>query len=269
MAKFNLMKASAVLLPTLLILAGCGKQSALQPARPALNHPVAAVGARAVAPDTDAVFANDLRRAQYWSNSDDKLRLVMSIQVTGLNTQKISAAANVFFSPEAFYAAKPSVFVARHYGSAKIAQYLELTDFNKFANKLPAIGAFAVKSAEAWDLAKTFTPAGNAPACPTDQPCPKPSATTAKRFFTSTRAFLIQPQAGGVAQGGPSWVLYADKQKFTIDAQTKAVVGPAPQVNPDDRLNGGDEVDYQRASTIWLPTNPMQANNRPEPQGTN
>lgn len=250
------------ILPAALFAAGCGTHG-LQPAvgMGSLKG-TSQAAARAVAPDDPAILADDTRKANYWAEKyGGAANLVMSIQTTALNSQKISAAANVFYSPEAFYASQPCVFVSRHYLGKWLGQDTELADYNKLASKLKPIGNYTVKAAAAWSLAHGWQPVPSAPPCTTSGPCPSaPPAPAGKRFFSSSRAFLIQPDGGNAI-----WNLYAEKEKYVIDAVTGDVTPPQPQVDPNDQLNEGTEPDLQRACAVWLPMNPMQPNLQKDP----
>lgn len=241
-------------------LTGCGR-TMNQVARPVGGvkaNPAASgsMAARAVAPDDAKVLAEDDRRAQYWSGGD-AVR-VMAIHSTALNTTAISAAGNVYLSPSKFHDSKPCVFVARHYGFAAAAQYQEIPDYNRLAynlKPLPASG-YAVNAKLAFDLARNFVP----PAPAAGQPATGKEATV----FLSTRAILVH---AGTAN--PEWRFYASDKKYAIDAITKELQAPTPQVNPKDPLNGGAEVDIQRAAAVFLPTSLSQPNVRKEPTATN
>jgi hypothetical protein len=263
MAKITARKLMALVAPALLLttLAGCGRT--YQAAVPVTSARTAPVSAQGVAPDHEAVLAGDIRRAQYWA-SDAKL--VMAIHATKLNTTAISASANVFYSEEAFLSGKTCVFVARHYGIRPIAQYTESPDYNRLAGRLAAIGAYTVKAQEAWRIAKTYQPdpgAGAANPAPSAAPTAAPVAPK-PRFFMESRAFLIQP-----AKGDPEWHFYGANQLFTINAKSRAVAGPTPAINPNDRLNSGLEVDMERAAANWLPLGTGGDNSITEPQPTN
>lgn len=257
------MRFASRLVPLVLVsvaLVGCGR-TINQVARPtggakAAPAASAGMGARAVAPDDAKVLAEDERRANYWSGGD-AVR-VMAVHTTALNTTKVSAAANVFLSPSKFHDSKPCVFVARHYGFAAVAQYQELPDYNKLAYALKPLAkeAIAVNATMAFGLAKGFVP----PAPAAGQPAGGTEATV----FLNSRAILVQTGAAD-----PEWRFYASGKKYAINARTKEILAPVAQVNPRDPLNGGAEVDIQRASEVFLPTNLGQANDRREPKPTN
>ncbi|MDB5096596.1 MAG: hypothetical protein JWM80_1017 [Cyanobacteria bacterium RYN_339] len=256
--------ASAVL-PLVLLMTGCGANLA-RPAS-AVSAANATAAAKAVAPDDPRIFTEDNRQAQYWAQKfGGSANLVMSIQTTALNTQKISSAANVFFSPEAYYANKPCVFVSRHYLMSALGQTTELPDANKVAAKLktlptqesdPAPGQTANISAPGWQI-KAAAAWGVAHGAPTKE-------GAGKRFFSSSRANLVKLKD----ETNPTWNLYADGQRFVIDAISGEAQPPTTQVNPSDRLNDGQEVDLQRASQVWLPSNPAQPNIVQEPTPSN
>ena len=265
MAKYTAHKLMALVAPAVLVttLVGCGRP--YQSAVPVASTRTAPVSAQGVSPDHEATLAGDIRRAQYWA-SDAKL--VMAIHATKLNTTAVSASANVFYSQEAFLSGKTSVFVARHFGLRPIAQYTEVPDYNRLAGTLAGIGAYTVKAADAWKLAKSYQPD---PAPGTATPAPAPSASPSaapvaakSRFFLESRAFLIQP-TGADAE----WHFYGNNQFFTINAKSRAVVGPVPAINPADRLNTGREVDLERAAAAWLPLSRGGDNIVLEPQATN
>jgi hypothetical protein len=247
MAKTTARKLMALVAPALIAasLAGCGRS--YQAAVPVASTRSTVVSAQGVSPDHEATLAGDIRRAQYWA-SDAKL--VMAIHATKLNTTAISASANVFYSQEAFLSGKTSVLVARHYGLRPLAQYTEVPDYNRLAGSLAAIGAYSIKAPEAWKIAKNYQPD---PAPGATQPAPSAAPTAAPaapkpRFYLESRSFLIQPAAGDA-----EWHFYGGSQFFTINAKSRAVVGPAPAINPNDRLNTGREVDLERAAAAWLP----------------
>ena len=257
------MRFASRLVPLVLVsvaLVGCGR-TMNQVARPtggAKAAPAASMGARAVAPDDAKVLAEDARRANYWSGGD-AVR-VMAVHTTALNTTAVSAAANVFVSPSKFHDSRPCVFVARHYGFAAVAQYQEIPDYNRLAYGLKPLdpAAIAVSATTAFGLAKGFVP----PAPASGQPA---NTTTAEgATFLASRAILVQ---AGTAD--PEWRFYASSKKYAINARTKEIVAPTAQVNPADPLNGGGEVDIQRAAAVFLPTNLGQANDRREPKPTN
>lgn len=240
----------------LLTVAGCGRNapsalSAVDRAKPA---PVSAKG---VAPDHDNVLTNDIRRAQYWQPD---AALVASIHATSMNTTKISASANVFYSQEAFLEGKPAVFVARHYGIRPAAQYLESPDYTRLAGRLAAIGKYSVKAEDAWRIAKAYVPGvpSPAPGQPTVTPVVKPQP------IWNSRAVLIQP-AGKAAE----WRFFSPTQMLVIDAESKAVIDVSARIDPKDRLNTGFEVDLQRAAIAWLPTGLGGDNVITEPKPTN
>jgi hypothetical protein len=242
------------ILPAALLLAGCGRGPVT--ASSAQVKGKTSVAAKAVAPDDPSILADDMRKANYWAEKyGGSANLIMSIQTTALNSQKISSAANVFFSPEGYYGAKPCVFVTRHYLSKYIGFDTEMVDYNKFASRLKPIGAHTVLAPAAWSLAHGWQPAA---ICPTTGPCPTP-APAGNRFFTSSRAFLTQ------ADAGPAWSLYADKQKFVIDAVSGVVAAPIAQIDPTDKLNEGFEPDSQRAAAVWLPSSPFEPNTQTDP----
>lgn len=239
-------------------LVGCGR-TLNQVARPtggAKAAPAASVGTRAVAPDDAKVLTEDDRRANYWSGGD-AVR-VMAVHTTAMNTTALSAAANVYLSPSKFHDSKPCVFVARHYGFASVAQYQEIPDYNRLAYNLKPLAkaSIAVGAKLAFDLAKGFV----APAPASSQP----AAATEGAFFVASRAILVQ-----AGTPDPEWRFYAADKKYAINARTKEIVAPTAQVKPNDPLNGGSEVDIQRAAAVFLPTNPMQANDRREPKASN
>ncbi len=255
------MRIASRLVPLVLVsvaLVGCGR-TMNQVARPiggAKAAPASAVGTRAVAPDDTKVLTEDDRRANYWSGGD-AVR-VMAVHTTALNTTSISAAANVYLSPSRFHDSKPCVFVARHYGFASVAQYQEIPDYNRLAynlKPLPAAG-YAVNAKLAFDLARGFAP----PAPAAGQPANRAEGSV----FLSSRAILVH-----AGSANPQWRFYASEKKYAIDAITKEILAPTPQVNPKDPLNGGAEVDIQRAAAVFLPTSLSQANDRREPKPTN
>jgi hypothetical protein len=255
---------ASVMLPLVLVATGCGAHVA----RPATGMSVAgaAAAARSVAPDDAKLFTEDNRQAQYWAEKfGGSAVLVMSIQTTALNTQKISSAANVYFSPEAFYASQPCVLVARHYLLSALSQTTEVTDFNKTAAKLkglpvtagdPAPGqttpmvapGWQIKAPAAWTLAHGT-----------------PTKGAGKTFFSSSRANLVKLHD----DSNPTWNVYADGQAYVIDAVTGQAQPATTQINPNDPMNEGFEVELQRASAVWMPTNPMQPNIVAEPKPSN
>lgn len=255
------MRFASRLVPLVLVsvaLVGCGR-TMNQVARPlggAKAAPAASMGARAVAPDDAKVLNEDDRRAAYWSGGD-AVR-VMAIHATALNTASISAAANVYLSPSRYHDARPCVFVGRHYGFAAVAQYTELVDYNRLAYNLRPLvkEQIAVGAKLAFDLAKGFTP----PAPAAGQPA---NTTKEGTVFLATRAILVQ-----LGTADPEWRFYAADKKYAINARTKEMLAPAPQVNPKDPLNGGAEVDLQRAAAVFLPTSLSQPNDRREPKPT-
>jgi hypothetical protein len=246
------------ILPVALLATGCGGHGLQAVSTGAQIKSPHHVAAKAVAPDDPGILADDLRKANYWAEKfSGSANLVMSIQTTALNSQKVSSAANVFFCPEAYYASKPCVFVTRHYLSKYIGFDTEMVDFNRFASKLKTIGPYDVKAPAAWSNAHGWQPAA---ICPTTGPCPAPAAAAAgKLFFSSSRAFLTQGDSTA------TWSLYADKQKFAIDAKSGVVSAPVPQIDPNDKLNEGYEPDSQRAAAVWLPTSPFEANIQTDP----
>lgn len=244
-----------------LALAGCGR--AAQPlARPAVMTGATA-GARSVTPDHEKVFSEDVRRATYWMPD---AKLVMAIHATALNTTKISASGNVFFSAEAFQQGRTAVFVARHYGFKPIAQFQQVDDYKHVARRLGAIGSYAVRSEQAWTIAKGYVPGQPAAQHDPNQPgpAPSPATPTANRMMLSTVAFLIQPAAGD-----PEWNFYAGAQKFTINARTKQVLDASRRIDAGNPLNDQGDAELQRAAAAWLPLSAGQAVQRTEPRGTN
>jgi hypothetical protein len=246
----------------MLTLVGCGR--GVPTALSAVDRAKPSVAAKGVAPDHENVLGEDIRRARYWQAD---AQLVMAIHATALNTTKISASGNVFYSQEAFLAGQPCVFVARHYGFRPIAQYTESVDFARLAGRLAVIGKYAVKAEDAWRIAKSYQPA---PA-PTPTPIPgapqamhDPAPAKANAPIWSSRAVLLQPE-GKAAQ----WYFYAQNKVITIDAETKAVLDATPRINPNDRLNTGFDVDVQRAAIAWLPTSRGGDNIITEPKATN
>jgi hypothetical protein len=242
-------------------LAGCGRTMApmARPIGAQRQAPASQVGAMAVAPDDAKVLAEDTRRAVYWAG--DAVR-VMAIHTTGLNTTAISSAANVYLSPSRYHDSQPCVFVARHFGFQVLAQYTQVPDYNRLAYNLkPLVAAnIAVAAKTAFDLSKAWAPAQ--PASP--PPGAAPGGTTEKAFFLNSRAILVQ---AGTAD--PEWRFYANGKKYAINARTKEMQAPTPQENPNDPLVQTLEADLQRASSVFLPTNPSQANIRTEPKPTN
>lgn len=246
-----------VLAAALVMASGCG-HNVLQ-ASTATARTASGAAAKAVAPDDPAVLADDVKKANYWvERYGGDANLVMSIQTTALNTQKISTAANVFFSPEGFYASKPCVFVSRHYFTKGLSQQTEISDYTRLAAGLHKIGDYSVKTAAAWSLAHGWQPI--ATACAPNTACPTP-APAGKAFFTSSRAMLIQGATN------PVWELFADGHKYEIDAVANAITAHEDKAaNPNDPLDESGDADLQRASAIWLPTNPMQPNTQAQPQ---
>lgn len=238
-----------------ILLSGCGRTSP-QLAYPAKAASKSSIGAKSVSPDRE--FAGDLRRAQYWA--DDAVH-VMAIHGTRGNTTKLSASCNVFYSPEAHYAGKPSVFVARHFGFSIAAQYSEIKDYNGLAGTLKPIVGYSTTAEAAWSKVKKYVPAAPAPS-------PAPGTMSAsqqtERLMLGTTAFLTQPESGD-----PVWAFYSNKQRFLINATTGALGAPEPQVDPNDRLNRNREADLQRAAAIWLPMSLGQTNRQDEPSPTN
>jgi hypothetical protein len=255
---------ASVMLPLVLIATGCGS-SVARPAS-AMSAASAAAAAKSVAPDDAKLFTEDNRKAQYWAEKfGGNAVLVMSIQTTALNSQKLSSAANVYFSPEAYYASAPCVLVARHYLTSGLSQTTEIVDFSRVAAKLkglpvtngdPAPGQTTPIATPGWQIkaAAAWTQAHGTP-----------GPGMSKAFFSSSRANLVKL----TDDGNPTWNVYADNQRYQIDAITGVSQPPTTQINPNDRLNEGFEVDLQRASAIWMPNNPMQPNIVAEPKPSN
>jgi hypothetical protein len=252
------MRANTRLLLTLVgaaLLTGCGRAPGSVPRGPIpANGPGGTPSISAVAPDDPGIFKEDTRRARHWS--DDAVR-VLAIHSTGLGLGllQVSASANVFFSPNRFHDYKPSVFVARHYGLRAIAQYGAMPDYARLVASLkPLEGPTPVSAKIAFNIARQSP--GQA-SCPPGTTCPP----NAQRSFSLSRAILLNP-----SNEGPVWWFYTGKKKLTIDASTREVASSAPQVDPNDSLASGLDVDLQRAAAIFLPMNPNQANERTEPQ---
>lgn len=243
-------------------LTGCSR--AMAPTGAARVSAPAGVTAQSVAPDDAKVLAEDVRRATYWA--DDAVR-VMAVHTTALGTTALSASANVYYSDANYRRGQVAVFVARHYGFKFAAQFTEVKDrgLQGLASALkPLPGGTAVTAKLAFDLAKNFKLPAPQPSQPTQPTQPATGAAESLKLITGTRAILVQH---GTEQ--PQWRFYAGSQKYAINADTKEVLPPEPQVNPNDPLNGGADVAIQRASAVFLPTDIMQPNDRSAPVGSN
>lgn len=250
------MRANTRLLLTLVgaaLLTGCGRAQGPIPRGPfPANGPGRTPSISAVAPDDPGIFKEDTRRAKHWS--DDAVR-VLAIHSTGLGLLQVSASANVFFSPSRFHDSKPSVFVARHYGFRAIAQYGAMPDYARLvANLKPLEDSTPVSAKTAFNMARQSP--GQA-SCPPGTTCPP----NAQRSFSLSRAILLNH-----SNEDPVWWVYTGKKKLTINASTRQVAPAVPQVDPNDSLASGLDVDLQRAAAIYLPVNPNQANERTAPQ---
>gem|GEM_PF-6316913 len=222
-------------------------------------------GVRATTPDDEKTLFEDTRRALRWRADAER---VMAIHTTTMNSLALSSSCNVYFSNGAFFESRPAIFLARHYGMSGVKQYLELSDHIATARSFQALGDSLVRANEAWNLARRIVPA----VMPSAVPSPGASAANAvqsayqpqTRFFASSRAFLLR-----LDDHAPEWWVFANQQKFVINAVSRGVQGPTPQLDPVDPLQQGLDVELQRAAAVWLPSHPFKANDRSEPSPTN
>jgi hypothetical protein len=246
-------------------LTGCSR--AMAPTGAAKLPASSASTASSVVPDDAKVLAEDARRATYWAG--DAVR-VMAVHTTALGTTALSASANVYYSDANFRRGEVAVFVARHYGLKFAAQFTELKDrgLQGLASALkPLPSGTNVTAKLAFDLAKNFkfpSTQPSQPIQPTQPTQPATGAAESLKLITGTRAILVQHGAEPI-----QWRFYAASLKYAINADTKEVLPPVPQVDPNDPLNGGADVAIQRASAVCLPTNIFQPNDRSAPVGTN
>lgn len=242
-------------------LTGCGR--AMAPAAAKLPASSSAA-AKSVAPDDAKVLAEDARRAGYWAGDATR---VMAIHTTALGTTALSASANVYFSEAKYRRDAVAVFVARHYGFKFVAQYTEVKDrgLQGLSSALKGLpGGTNLTAKGAFDLARNFKLPVAQPSQPTQPTQPATGATESIKLITGSRAILVQH-----GTDAPQWRFYANNQKYAINADTKEILAPEPQMDPMDPLNGGADVAIQRAAAVFLPTDPMQPNDRSAPDGTN